>query len=212
MADYERTYDTADVATGETIAADHLNAEFATIFTAIGSGGIGATQIAIAGVGNDKLAADAVDGTKIADESIDSEHYVDGSIDTAHLADDAVTAAKIASAMQVAASPTAEQVTCTTADTWYSLTLNDVTGKSLVILKVLVSGVFQWVSVRPKGETAYDGGTLGSDGIGGANLGRADADEATILITTTDSSGNIDVASGVGGRTATVSVIGFIPF
>lgn len=65
MADYGRiTSPLPD--TGDTITADMLNLEFAEIYTAIGSQGIGTTQLEDAAVTAAKLGALAVETSKIA--------------------------------------------------------------------------------------------------------------------------------------------------
>jgi len=97
-------------------------------------------------------------------------------------------------------------------DTWKACTLADVTVKSLVILKIKHNYAGQSsLCVRPKSETGYDfDSTLGVDDQG-ANFARGASGDYFIVVTTTDSEGNIDVACG-STATITVSVIGSIPF
>ncbi len=65
MATYSRIYTSVIIAGGNTISADHLNAEFDTIFNALDTGGIGSTQIAANAIISSKLATDAVTLAKL---------------------------------------------------------------------------------------------------------------------------------------------------
>jgi len=66
MALYSRQYTNVQVATGEDILADHLNAEFTEIYTAIGVGGIGEAQLENSAIINSsQIQTGAVDLTNL---------------------------------------------------------------------------------------------------------------------------------------------------
>ena len=77
---YSRTYSSATVTTDEAIAADHLNAEFTTIFTGLGTGGITATELATNAVTTTKIKANAVIFTKIGCEVDEDDMTSDSAV------------------------------------------------------------------------------------------------------------------------------------
>jgi len=106
----------------------------------------------------------------------------------------------------VATSPEAKAVTLSTS--WQSVTLADVTVKSIVTVVVKPVSVSSIIAVRPKSDTAIVS-SLDSNTVG-ANIGFVSATRSPILVTTTDASGNIDILSQNTG-TVTVTVLSHIP-
>ena len=221
MTAYSRTYNVSQVATAETILADHLNAEFATIFTALGTSGITATQLAAGSVTNTKLGADAVDGTKIADNAIDSEHYTDLSIDTAHIANLAVTAGKIATATITRAKLAdaahwtydATEVfndSLTAANTFQDLDVSAVVGANVALcfFQVRINGTYHF-AMKPKGIggafTVHDG-----DHSGVGHVKNSSSNDYAYVICQTDSSGIVQIGYANDSTTVVIDLMGYI--